>query len=286
MQPKIGIIGGTGYIGNSLTSILDNYKIFCRSKKQKDSNVFNGDIQNFSDVKHFLKSVDILINLSGQYSDNLDFLNSNSIGMINIARACKICNVKNLLHFSTINVYGDNLKYFDEKRIPKPNTYYSKIKYLSEEILKSFSDKYNLDITIFRLSNIYGNPQQNGIISNLINSLVNSKSILISHNGNQYRDFFHIDDLLTVIRFFIENPMEGFNIFNLCSSNSIKIKDLIKIINKNSLKKLDVNFSETSKDEKYISASNFKLKKYTKISNFMNITDGVIRELKNNSLLR
>ena len=65
--------------------------------------------------------------------------------------------VKNFIYFSSIGVYGENLKYsVDETTKPKPIDIYSKLKYSVEKNFK----KKNIKVIVLRLSNVIGNQEK------------------------------------------------------------------------------------------------------------------------------
>jgi nucleoside-diphosphate-sugar epimerase len=65
-------------------------------------------------------------------------------------------NIRKLILFSTVHVYGNKKSVINEKTKLKPNNIYGKTKKISEEICNKYSNK--IDVVIFRISNVIAKP--------------------------------------------------------------------------------------------------------------------------------
>ena len=286
---RIIILGASGFIGFNLLNELkkQNFQIKAMIFKKKlhiKVPHFSGNILTPKSLDSILKKGDIVINLTGQISENpTNFIQTNVLGSINLLDSCYRKKVEKIIFLSSINVYGENCKSPSlETDSLKPLTTYGHVKMLTEEIYKSYADIYDLNITILRLSNIYGPNKKSGFIANLINSL-NDKKIknIVNNNGNQYRDFLHIDDAIIGIILAIKNRNNGLDIYNLSSGKRFSIKKIIKIIEKSSTKKVNAKFSNNTPDEKCIWANNSKANKKLNFSPTVSLTDGLFLTIKN-----
>jgi UDP-glucose 4-epimerase len=281
---RIILLGASGFIGSNLLLELkkQNYAIKAMVNKKKLSIVvpnFSGNILTPKSLDRVLKKDDIVINLIGQISKNhKNFVQTNILGSINLLDSCYRKQVKKIIFLSSINVYGENTKSSSlETDSLKPLTTYGHVKMLTEEIYKSYAKIYDLNIILLRLSNVYGPNKKMGFITNLINSLNNKKINNIAYNnGKQYRDLLFIDDVILGIMSCLKNSTNGFHIYNLCSGKCFSIKNIIKIIEKLSSKKVNVTFSNIIPDEKCIWGNNSKANQFLNFSPTVSLTDGLL----------
>lgn len=279
---NIIIFGGTGFIGRSLIKKISNekykLKIMTHFKKNKNKyKKFQGNILSKRSFEDQIRDNDVIINLIGQYeNDLLDFIELNMKGGINLLESCvKKKNVRIIL-ISSVNVYKENFqKPSKENDNPIPKTTYGKIKLLTEQLYKIYSEIYNLDVIILRLGNIYGHDKKDGLISNIIKAIKSNKSITITHNGNQFRDYLFIDDAVDGILSAIKYKKKGFNIFNIASGKKHSTRKIIKIIEKNFQKKLLIKTVKEEPDEKCIWADILKAKRILKFEAKIDVEIGI-----------
>jgi UDP-glucose 4-epimerase len=279
---NILIFGSTGFIGKSLVEKISkkekNVKIMIHTKKNKiKCKKFQGDILRTKSFENQIKDKDIIINTIGQYDNStINFIEINIKGGINLLESCRKKENVRIILISSLNVYGENAqKPCKETDNLKPQKMYGKIKLLTEQLYKIYSETYELDITILRLGNVYGNGKKNGIISNLINSIKSKKLVTITHNGNQIRDYVHIDDAIEGILLAVKYPKKGFNIFNISSGKKNTTNEIIKIIEKKFEKKLFVKINNKKPDEKCIISNISKAKKSLKFKPKIGIEKGI-----------
>jgi len=284
---RIIILGSTGFLGKSLCKKLSDKKLNIKCmvhKKQKNlqKNEFLGDILDKKSLLKIVKDNDIIVNLVGQYSEDLpNFFDINIKGGLNLIEIAKIKKNIKIIFASSINVYGNNCKYpSKETDIPNPSTSYGIGKLLTEQLYEKYSKLYGLDVTILRFSNIYGVEKKSGIMTNiLLSTKLNPVNLL--HNGNQYRDFIYIDDAIVGLIQILKLKSKTFDIFNISSGEKISIKQIIKIIKKQSKKKIFFNLIKNIDDEKCIHANSLKAKKKLKFLPKTNIHEGLSILVKN-----
>jgi nucleoside-diphosphate-sugar epimerase len=143
---------------------------------------------------------------------------------------------------SSSEVYQNPLKIpTDENEMLKiPNIYNPRYSYGGGKIISelygiNFAKKYLKKFIIFRPHNVYGKDMGNEhVIPEFINRLKKmkkNKKFLIYGTGNEIRSFIHIDDF---IRGFDKIFKKGKNlqIYNIGTTQKIKIRDLAKLIAK------------------------------------------------------
>lgn len=285
---RIILLGATGFIGSELLKELkkQNFHVKAMIHKQKPKisvQNFSGNIMTSKKLDSVFQKNDIVINLTGQISKNPKiFIYTNILGSINLLNSCRKKKVKKVIFLSSINVYGENSKKPSlETDSLKPLTLYGQVKLLAEEIYKSYAKLHGINITLLRLSNIYGPNKKTGFVTNLVNSLNNKKIKNIAYNkGEQYRDLLFIDDAINGIISAIKDSKHGFSIYNISSGKKYSIKKIIQIIEQISDQKVNVEFSNEIPDEKCIWASYSKANKNLNFSPTINLEDGLCMMIK------
>ena len=235
---KILVTGSKGFIGTQVVKALKKSEVIEDSINSKRI-----DLKKMVEVMKLDKS-DIVIHLGGKTTKGLDwneYFNNNVLGTSNILEYCIIKKIKKLIFVSSY-VYG-NPKYspIDEKHPISPHNAYSKSKYLAEQLCEFYSKNFNLNVTILRPFNIFGKTLPNNfLIPNLINSIKTNKKVTIV-NKNSKRDFLHVKDFVDVI-LKIKDYDFKFEVFNVGSGKSYSFNDVIEKIEKNSSKKLNLEY--------------------------------------------
>ena len=230
---NILVTGGAGYIGSHIVEqlikkktkvfIYDNLITGHKRLINKKAEFIKGDINNFRQISKIIKDnkIDSIIHLaaylnikeSEKYKKK--YYKNNVGGTLNLVKACKNTNVKNIIFSSSCSVYGDTSGLVKENKKPNPKSYYAFTKYKSEVIIKKYSKKLNYKYGILRYFNVAGASKSGKIgeiekshghlIKNLAIESVKSKP-LISIFGKDYqtkdgtcvRDYIHVSDLADI----------------------------------------------------------------------------------------
>ncbi len=279
---KIIILGGSGFLGKSLLSRLKKENFQVKTMIHTDdveikTEKFRGNVLSQSFIDSEISKGDVVINLVGQYSGDVsNFSNLNIVGGLNMLNSCVRKKVSQVILISTINVYGENMVY-PSKEIDTPVTedLYGMIKLITEKIYERYSKIFGLDVTILRLSHIYGPDKKVGIISDLLNSVNKNKSYTLFNNGKQLRDFLYIDDALDGIAQAVKLHKKGFTIFNISSGTRHSTKDLVRMIERISNKKMKINLNSAIPDERCIWADYSRARKILKFKPQTDIKKGL-----------
>jgi len=279
---KIILVGGSGFIGKPLLQKLVKEQFQVKTMIHNDdldtkTPTFKGDILSSGILDDEISRGDIIVNLIGQTnSDIRDLIELSVMGSLNLLNSCIKKKVKMIILISSINVYGENMntpsKEIDSLR---PQTTYGILKMMIEKIYEYYSKVYGLNITILRLSHVYGPYKKAGIVSNLINSIKHNKNVILNDKGRQFRDFLYVDDATNGIIQAIKIPQEGFNILNISSGKKYMINDLVKTIEKITHKKMNVKLNPKILDERCVWADNSKAKKIIKFKPQIDIERGL-----------
>lgn len=135
-------------------------------------------------------------------------------------------------HISTDEVYGalGEIGKFTEESSYAPNSPYSASKASSDMIVRSFNRTYGLNTVITNCSNNYG-PRQHDekFIPTVIRSALNGKKIPIYGNGQNVRDWLHVQDHAEAIDHVFHKGLSG-ETYNVGSDNEWNNVQLAKQI--------------------------------------------------------
>jgi len=239
--------------------------------------------ENFNKFKY-----DIVINLAAQAGvrnsiyDSSSYFKNNLIGFYNILENSKNIKVKHLIYASTSSVYGNSTKYpsVEDDNTDKPLSFYAATKKSNEILAYSYSAIFNLKTTGLRFFTVYGPyGRPDMALYKFVSKILNNKKIEVYNKGNHYRDFTYIDDVSNAIIKLLFKPSKkntSYQIFNIANGNSVKLKEYIKLIEKelkiNSKKK----YLKLQRGDVYkTSGSTNKIEKYISYNPKINVKEGL-----------
>ena len=249
MRPKknILIIGGTGFIGYHLAkeSLKKGWVVTSISTKPSKKKRYLSKVKYiFCDItnkkslnNNIYKSFDYVVNLGGyvDHSNKKKTFESHYIGCKNLAEIFSKKKPTAFIQIGSSVEYG-NIKAPQKENAkcnPKSNkSIYGKAKLLSSMYLINLYKKKKFPITILRLYLTYGPRQDiNRFIPIVIESCIKNKKFDCSE-GNQYRDFVHVDDVVDAILKSLINKNSRGQIINVGSGKPRKIRNIIERIKK------------------------------------------------------
>lgn len=187
---------------------------------------------------------------------------TNILGTIAILQQCVQWNVNKIVYASTAAVYG-NPQYLgvDEVHPINPLSHYAVSKFACEQYIKLYSEIYNLDYTILRYSNVYGNRQdskgEGGVVSLFIRRILEGQPPIIYGDGRQTRDFIHVKDVVSANIAALNKGSKG--IYNISSNQQTSINELVDLLVEISGDKYMPLYTEARKGEIYHSYLENKL---------------------------
>lgn len=150
----------------------------------------------------------IVVNLAAQagvrYSitNPESYIRSNIVGFFNILEACRHNTVEHLVFASSSSVYGTNRKvpYSTDDKVDNPVSLYAATKKSDELMAHAYCKLYQIPATGLRFFTVYGPAGRPDMAYfKFTDKLVRGEPIQIYNNGDMYRDFTYIDDIVTGI---------------------------------------------------------------------------------------
>ena len=313
LNKKIFVTGSSGFIGfhvckillaNNFTVIgIDNHNNYYDVKlKQKRLKILKKNKKFFFykiDIKNKIKlnkifikhKPKIIIHLAAQAGVRYSFINpqeyidSNITGFTNILQIMKANNLNNLIYASSSSVYG-NCKTFPYKETLdlNPLNFYGQTKLFNEKIANIYEKNFKIKTIGLRFFTIYGPfGRPDMFIPKIIKKIKKGQKIELYNNGNHERDFTYVGDVAQIILSIVKNIKKKIknSKINVCNSNNISIKKVIKLIEKETDKKVKVkNKPFQMGDMLKTHGSNRLLKKNFKIKKFTNFSLGIKKTLE------
>lgn len=216
MADKALITGGAGFIGNHIARLLlrkgwdvvcyDDLSVGRKEYVPDGAELVIGDIRDEAKLADAMSGCRHVCHLAARVSIRkavetfLDDAEVNTLGTLSAFRASRDAGVERFLYASSMAVYG-KVSYSpqDEKHPIAPTSPYGVGKYASERYILSMSEQWGVEPVICRYFNTYG-PRQTpspyvGVITIFCRKLFEKETPKIFGDGEQLRDFIHVDDI-------------------------------------------------------------------------------------------
>lgn len=243
---KVLVTGGCGYVGTVLVNkllekdysvvVIDTQWFGNKLQKNKNLKIYKNDIRNL-DMIDFEK-VETVFHLANIANDPGVELNPtlswevNVLAGISLIEKCIENNISEFIYASSGSVYGIK----EEENVTEdlklvPISTYNKTKMAAERIFLSYSNKIN--IKIIRPATVCGlSPRMRFDVSvNMFALQAHQNKTMTVLGGKQVRPNIHVEDLVGVYMFFLENKFKFSDIFNAGFEN-ISIIDIANIVKK------------------------------------------------------
>jgi dTDP-glucose 4,6-dehydratase len=227
-----------------------------QAKTMSGYTFIEGDICDSNLVKSLIENADAVINFAAEshvdrsIAGAADFVQTNVVGVQVLLDACKATGRDlRFLQVSTDEVYGsiDTGSWTEESPL-LPNSPYSASKAGGELLARSYNKTHGIDVVITRCSNNYGPfhfPEK--LIPLFITNLIEGKKIPVYGDGNNVRDWLHVDDHCRGIYAALISGKSGeiYNIGGGAELTNLEITHLI--LEKMSANRAEIEFVEDRK---------------------------------------
>lgn len=250
------VTGGAGGIGSTLSlgltkraynvtaydnlnngyeeNLLEDGKAFCKF-------VF-GDIRNTQNLIDLIElyNINCIVHLAAITALPVCESDPNECFSVNVAGTASVLDAarKKGIHVivaSTSAIYENNDKSeapFREDIKVVPRLMYPLSKKLMEDVIESYKVNYGMDITVLRFFNVFG-PRQDihrkspPLINYIVKQIKNNQTLNFFSDGNQARDYVHVNDVVSMIELCILNENSKGQTLNLCTGTLTSVHDII-----------------------------------------------------------
>ena len=153
-------------------------------------------------------------------------------GTVNVLEAARQTGVKKITIASSSSVYGVNAKvpFSESDPIFSAVSPYAASKLACEALGHTWHHVYQMDVAMLRFFTVYGPRQRPDLAIHKFTKLIDAgKPIPVFGDGSTARDHTHISDILEGVIACTQREF-GFEIFNLGESQTVKLSELIALI--------------------------------------------------------
>lgn len=264
-QKNILITGGAGFIGSHLVekllaeniwrvSIVDDFNDFY-SPEMKRANIaqfsaaenfqlFETDISNAKSLREIFgeNEFDAIVHLAARAGvrPSLEqpklYAETNINGTLNLLDLAKDFGVKQFVFGSSSSVYGnnENVPFSENDKIVQPISPYAATKAAGELLCHTYSHLYDIRTVCLRFFTVYGARQRPDLAIRKFTQLItDDKPIQMFGDGTTRRDYTYVDDIIQGVRAAIDYDQSAHEIFNLGESDTVELRYLIELLEKN-----------------------------------------------------
>lgn len=249
---KIMVTGGAGFIGSHVVDhyiqnghevvIVDDLSTGRMSNLNPAAKFYKVDIRSPElaqiieqeqpeVVNHHAAQMDVRRSVADPIFD----ADVNVLGSINLLESARRYGVAHIIYISTGGAVFGEPEYLpcDEDHPIKPICQYGASKHTVEHYLYLYKVIYDLDYTILRYPNVYGERQdpqgEAGVVAIFTGQMLAGEQVVINGDGKQERDFVHVSDCARANLLALEIPHES-GVFNLGSGWGTSVNEIFNCL--------------------------------------------------------
>lgn len=233
------LTGGSGFIGshfhrlfpqNELVNLDLNAPFF-----PEESKFYKGDIRIEQDVAKVLSenTIDTIISLAAKHHDfgigHDEYFDTNKEGTEVICKVASGFNIKRIVFYSSVAVYGLREEISTEDMEPIPDAPYGASKLAGEKVLEKWcSEDPSRSVIVIRPTLVFG-PNNMANMRNLIRQI---DSGLYFHLGKaeNVKSIAYVENLVAATKFLIGQMKPGFAVYNYADEPQLTTREIGEII--------------------------------------------------------
>lgn len=243
----IAVAGSDGFVGRNV----------CKQLKEAGHEAIPIDVTQGIDlcdakVVNQIPQVDAFIHLANlvfvpaSYEDPAKFYRVNYLTTLNALEVCRKWNAR-LVYISSY-IYGPP-QYLpvDESHPVCPFNPYAQTKMICEKMCEGYHRDFGVRISIVRPFNIYGVGQKGKLlIPEIVGQLKEGKANIQLKASSPRRDYINVVDVSSaIVTCAMSN--EPYGVYNACSGESVSVREITEIINRNLKTKVEFSFSASDR---------------------------------------
>ncbi|KZN26261.1 UDP-glucose 4-epimerase [Haladaptatus sp. R4] len=242
------VTGGAGFVGSHLVDalvrenevrILDDFSTGKRSNVNDDATLIEGDIRDSETLRRATEDVDLIFHEAGVVSVQQSVENPIQANEVELDATLALLERARELDArvvlaSSCAIYGQPTEIPVSEDEPfSPSSPYGLQKSALDHYARLYEELYGLETVALRYFNIYGPRQSSGDYSGVISifkrQATNGEPITVDGDGEQTRDFVHVDDVVRANLLAATTDHVG-EAYNVGTGASVTIKELAETI--------------------------------------------------------
>ncbi len=230
MNPKVLILGSSGFVGKALVApLLQSGKVSVTGYSSSTLDLTARDwVERLCHVAD-QETILIVTARSRRGEDRFASFSEDIAIAANVAECLSKRRVKKCLYFSTLSAYGDavtNLAITEETSLA-PTSLYGIAKVAGESVLRQVAEECAIPLVVLRPCKIYGPGDTSRTYGpvRFIESILRERKVCVFGDGTELRDYLFIRDLVQItIRFALG---DGCGTYNVATGQSHSFQEII-----------------------------------------------------------
>jgi UDP-glucose 4-epimerase len=300
----IGVTGGAGYIGSTLiknllssgervvsldNQLIGEYQHIREFYSGEKARYIIGDIRDDEILERVFKDVDAIAHLAAIpglercREDPDEAISSNIFGTYQVLDVARKNDIPRVVFCSSAAVYGSPQDLPVSENHPlQPLNLYGVTKEAGERLTDSYHINYGMETVNLRFGNIYGvglYTRWDTVLPKFVKQGLEGNPLSIYGDGEQSRDFVHVEDISRAIELSLTTPKIGGETFNV-GGETLTINHLANLI-KEIIEEMTgfsvetKNIQPRKRETKEFSYDLSKIKTQLKFQNHWSIKEGI-----------
>lgn len=236
MTQRIGVIGGSGFIGGWLVSLLltrhHAVRIIDVNPSQDHPELLvSADVRDREALHEACRGCDVLYNLAAEHRDDVRpvelYHQVNVLGAHNTCDVAEQLGIERLIFTSTVAVYGLPEGEADETAPIRPFNEYGRTKLAAEQVFRSWAERApERSLTIVRPTVVFG-PGNRGNVHLLLEQIAGGRAVVIG-DGRNRKSMAYVGNLAEFLVYALEfGP--GTHLYNYVDKPDLDMNGLVAL---------------------------------------------------------
>jgi len=248
------LTGGSGFIGSHFHRFLDNSNVINLDLQAPafpcESYYEQGDIRKVEDVVGAVQGREIktIISLAAKHHDfgigHDEYFDTNEEGTEVICKVASAFNIKEIIFFSSVAVYGLRDQISSEDITPDPDGPYGASKLAGEKVLQRWSaEDPSRKVLIIRPTLVFG-PNNMANMRNLISQIDSGFYFHVGKSDN-VKSIAYVENVVAATLFLKDRMKPGVNIYNYADEPQLTTRQISTVIAESLQRKIHLTLPKT-----------------------------------------